>query len=121
MIKFNQPEFTETSDFQKDFKKLKRRHFSSIQEHFQILKKVLSINPLGNSNKKFHLIKETSRFKFLKFRLFRKNMHLRFIYAYCKEENKLDFIELYSKSDKENHNDQRIKQHIKSHAHSDNQ
>ena len=48
-------------------------------------------------------------------------MHLRFIYAYCKEENKLDFIELYSKSDKENHNDQRIKQYIKSHAHSDNQ
>ena len=113
MTKAKKPGFTETYEFQKDFKKLKRKHSNSIQEHFQILKKVLSINPLGTGNKKFHLIKETSKFKIIKFRLFRKNMHLRFIYAYCREENKVDFIELYSKSDKENHDSQRIKQYQK--------
>ena len=115
MKEIKQPKFTETSEFQKDFKKLKRKHSNSIQEHFQILKQVLSINPLGNSNKKFHLIKETPKFKFIKFRLLRKNMHLRFIYAYCKQENKVIFIELYSKSDKKNPNNQKIKQYIKSH------
>lgn len=114
-------EIKETPEFQKDFKKLSKKHRSLLQLHFKLLKKVLYLHPEGNNKNKFHLIKNNSKFKFIKFRLFKKSMPLRFIYAYHKEKSAIDFIELYSKSDKANHDQQRMTKYKKFLAHSDRQ
>ena len=98
--------FKKTPEFEKDLKRLQKKHHSLVITHFNHLKKLLSLYPEGNSTKKLS-------FKFFKFRLFKENMPLRFIYSYCEKEKEICFIEIYSKSEKENNDKKRLKSHLK--------
>ena len=105
--------FKKTPEFEKDLKRLQKKHHSLVITHFNHLKKLLSLYPEGNSTKKFHLITKELSFEFFKFRLFKENMPLRFIYSYCEKEKEICFIEVYSKSEKENNDKKRLKNHLR--------
>jgi hypothetical protein len=106
-------------EFEKDLKKLVRR-FASLEEDLQIFIKVamnafhkqnvdsraiLRISDLGINSPKIYKAK-----KFACKALKGKGVHsgIRVIYAYHEEEDRMEFIEIYYKGDKENEDKARI-------------
>ena len=107
--------FEELDEFEKDFKMLRKR-YRSLPQDLEVLKKVLTlfpntrppfsyqINNLGIENCVIKVKKIAC--KALKGRGV--NSGLRLVYAWFKEQQKIIFIELYHKSDKENEDRTRI-------------
>ena len=108
--------YEETNEFKKEFKVLNKK-YKSLPKDLKILKKVLDIFPNGNSNTKFSVLTKHSHYTVIKTRLscsaLRKSS-LRIVYAYSSKENKIEFIELYYKGDKENEDKKRIKNYLSS-------
>ncbi len=105
--------FDELPEFQKEFKRLAKK-YQSLPDDIQEFKKVVSVIPLGNS-KHFNIITQNETFCVIKARLFcryLKGSSLRVIYAYHEKEQRIDFIELYFKGDKENEDRERIKEYL---------
>ena len=103
--------FKNTTEFQKDFKKLLKK-FRSLDEDLNEFKKVLNEEPLG-IGKHFNVIKKTDSLYVVKARFFCKSLKkkdLRIIYAYSLG---IDFIEIYFKGEKENEDYERIKEYLK--------
>ena len=108
--------FEELSEFQKELKQL-RKKYKSLPVDLQQFRAVVSIIPLGNS-KHFNIITQTEDLSIVKARLFcryLKGSSLRIIYAYIKQAQRIDFIELYFKGDKENEDRSKIKKYLDSH------
>ena len=106
-------QFEEVSIFKKEFKKLKKK-YKSLSEDLKEFQKVLSVSPLGNT-KHFVIIHQISVLYIIKARFFcryLKGSSLRIVYAYLKKDNKIQFIELYYKGNKENEDASRIKKYI---------
>ncbi len=107
--------FNETLWFKKDFKKLKKR-YSSLYDDFCDFKKVLELNPTWNiliSNlwKKVKLpIYKVKRFAC---RSLKSKSKIRLIYIYDKENFKIIFLEIYSKSDKTTEDTKKIINYFK--------
>ena len=112
-------EISHVPEFEKDLKKLVRR-FASLEEDLQIFIKVamnafhkqnvdsraiLRISDLGINSPKIYKAK-----KFACKALKGKGVHsgIRVIYAYHEEEDRMEFIEIYYKGDKENEDRARI-------------
>ena len=109
-------QFEEVSTFQKELKKLKKR-YKSLSEDLKEFQKILSVSPLGNT-KHFIVIQQTSVLYIIKARFFcryLKGSSLRIVYAYFQKENKIQFIELYYKGNKEYEDTSRIKKYIQNH------
>jgi len=107
-------QFEEKLQFKREFKKLAKK-YKSLSKDLKIFKKVLENFPEGTSNKNFSILNRTNNAKFIKARLYSsstKNKLFRVVYLYFKEKNKITFIELFSKSDKENHNKKRLNDFI---------
>ena len=107
--------FKNTQGFEKDLKKLFKK-FQSFDDDLIEFKKVLSESPLG-IGKHFNVITEINHVYIIKARFFCRSLkkkNLRIIYAYIKEEKKIEFIEMYFKGNKENENRERTKQYLKS-------
>ncbi|MBC8388563.1 MAG: hypothetical protein ISS14_03790 [Actinobacteria bacterium] len=106
--------FDETDEFSKDFKRLSKK-YKSLADDLLEFKKVVSKFLLGTGKHSVVLIaKETV--KIIKGRLFcryLKGFSLRIIYAYCKNKQKIEFIQLYFKGDKENGDHNRIKNYLR--------
>lgn len=107
--------FDELTPFKKDLKSLLKK-FRTLNDDLDIMKKVLEVLPderppfsfrIDNLGLKTCVIKvKKIACKALKGRGV--NSGLRLIYAYFQEENRITFIELYHKNDKENEDRQRI-------------
>jgi mRNA-degrading endonuclease RelE of RelBE toxin-antitoxin system len=112
-------EISHVPEFEKDLKKLVRR-FASLEEDLQIFIKVamnafhkqnvdsraiLRISDLGINSPKIYKAR-----KFACKALKGKGVHsgIRVIYAYHEEEDRMEFIEIYYKGDKENEDRARI-------------
>jgi mRNA-degrading endonuclease YafQ of YafQ-DinJ toxin-antitoxin module len=112
--------FDELAEFKKDLKTLLKK-YRTLNDDLDTLKQVLTIAPderppfsfrFDNLGLETCVIKvKKIACKALKGRGV--NSGLRLIYAHFKEEEKIIFIELYHKNDKENEDKQRILNHFK--------
>jgi len=112
--------FEELVEYKKDFKVLLKR-YRTLNEDLEVVKKVLVIMPderppfsfrIDNLGIETCIIKvKKIACKALKGRGV--NSGLRLIYAHYPSEEKIVFIELYHKNDKENEDKQRIKDNFK--------
>ena len=112
--------FDELTEFKKDLKSLLKK-YRTLNDDLEVVKKVLEIMPderppfsyrIDNLGLKTCVIKvKKIACKALKGRGV--NSGLRLIYAHLQEEEKIIFIELYHKNDKENENRQRIMDNFK--------
>ena len=101
--------FNETNEFSKDFKRLSKK-YRSLSDDLLEFQKVVSEIPFG-AGKHFAILTTTETVKIIKSRLFcryLKGSSLRIIYAYCETKKMIEFIEVYSKSEKEREDRQRI-------------
>ena len=106
--------FNELPEFQKEIKRLGKK-YKSLPDDLQEFCSVVSIIPLGN-NKHFKAIVQNEIFCIVKARLFcryLKGKSLRIIYSYFEQKQRIEFIELYFKGDKENEDRERIKEYLK--------
>ena len=107
--------FAELEEFKRDLKTLLKKHRTLIED-LKIVKKVLTVAPDERPPYSFRiddLALETCVIKVKKIACKALkgrgvNSGLRLIYAYFKEDEKIVFIELYHKNDKENEDKQRI-------------
>jgi mRNA-degrading endonuclease RelE of RelBE toxin-antitoxin system len=112
--------FDELPEFKKDLKSLLKK-YRTLNDDLDIVKKVLEIMPderppfsfrIDNLGLKTCIIKiKKIACKALKGRGV--NSGLRLIYAHFQEEQRITFIELYHKNDKENEDRQRIIDNLK--------
>jgi mRNA-degrading endonuclease RelE of RelBE toxin-antitoxin system len=111
-------------EFEKDFKKLSKR-FRTLEEDFKTFvdtqlnlfhkqgidnKGVLPISGLGIPNPKIY---KARKFACRSLKGRGVDSGIRVIYAYWEEKDKLEFIEIYFKGDKENEDRERILMHYK--------
>jgi mRNA-degrading endonuclease YafQ of YafQ-DinJ toxin-antitoxin module len=107
--------FAELEEFKRDLKTLLKKH-RTLNEDLKVVKKVLTVAPDERPPYSFRiddLALETCVIKVKKIACKALkgrgvNSGLRLIYAYFKEDEKIVFIELYHKNDKENEDKQRI-------------
>ena len=112
--------FDELAEFQKDLKALLKK-YRTLNEDLNVVKKVLEVMPdqrppfsfrIDNSGVETCIIKvKKIACKALKGKGV--NSGLRLVYAYFPDKNKITFIELYHKIDKENEDRKRIEENFK--------
>ena len=112
--------FDELAEFNKDLKNLLKK-YRTLNEDLEVVKKVLEVTPqerppfsfrVDNLGLETYVIKvKKIACKALKGRGV--NSGLRLIYAHFEAEQKITFIELYHKNDKENEDKQRILNNFK--------
>ena len=108
--------FDEEPEFTRDFKKLTKR-YKSLPGDLETFKEVVTVVPLGNSkhfslltaiNNDLHIIKARFFCDYLK-----NTDKLRIIYAFHQMEQQVQFLEMYSKSNKENHDIKRTNKYLR--------
>lgn len=109
-----QMKFEEGSEFNKEFKKLKKK-YKSLDEDLKLYKKILTKSPKGIGR---HTIELTANKNIvaIKSRLFCKYLKgdtLRMVYLYLEAEDKIIFIEIFYKGVKEREANTRIKKYLK--------
>ena len=112
--------FEELTEFQKDLKSLLKK-YRTINDDLEVVKQVLTVTPderppfsfrIENLGLETCVIKvKKIACKALKGRGV--NSGLRLIYAYFKDQEKIIFVELYHKNNKENEDKQRILNNFK--------
>jgi hypothetical protein len=108
--------FDELSEFQRELKRLGKK-YKSLPDDLKEFRSVVSVIPLGNS-KHFNIISRNDTLCIVKARLFcrfLKGSSLRIIYAYFEQEQRIEFIELYFKGNKQNEDHDRIKEYLRTH------
>ncbi len=106
--------FDELPEFQKELKQLGKK-YKSLTDDLQEFRDVVSAIPLGNS-KHFHIITQTDILYIVKARLFCKYLKgssLRIVYSYFEQKERIEFIEVYFKGEKENEDRERIKAYLR--------
>jgi hypothetical protein len=107
--------FDEIPEFQKDCKRLGKKYLS-LSDDLQEFRNVVTAVPLGNS-KHFSVIAQTGTLYIIKARLFcryLKGSSLRVVYAYFEQKQRIEFIEVYFKGERENEDHDRIKKYLNS-------
>ena len=105
--------FDELPEFQKERKRLARK-YRSLSNDLREFRNVVSVVPLGN-RKHFTVIAQNENLHIVKARLFcryLKGSSLRVIYSYFEQEQRIEFIEIYFKGDKENEDRHRVKEYL---------
>ena len=105
--------FDELPEFQKERKRLARK-YRSLSDDLREFRNVVSVVPLGN-RKHFTVIAQNENLHIVKARLFcryLKGSSLRVIYSYFEQEQRIEFIEIYFKEDKENEDRHRVKEYL---------
>lgn len=112
---------SETDEFKKDFKKLKKK-YKTLDADFEVLKKAIKAEPLGDGTKHWTPITRIDELEitFLKVRMSCRALNIgkdfRVIYMYDGGKVEILFIEMYFKGDKENEDHERIKEYLKNHC-----
>lgn len=98
--------------FQRDFKKLKKR-YATLEDDFSDFKKHIEIylrNPELSRDKHTAILHKANSTKIVKARMYCATLRasdLRVVYASCETSGIIDFIEIFSKSDKEREDETR--------------
>ena len=108
-------EFEHLPEFDKDLKHLQKR-YRSLEEDLVVLRKILTVEPQASPPRSFTIsglgtAKEIIKIKKIACKALKgrgANSGIRLIYALHKEEQKIVFIEIYFKGDKENEDRGRI-------------
>ncbi|MDP2676203.1 MAG: hypothetical protein Q8O83_00765 [bacterium] len=106
--------FDALAEFEKEFKRLSKK-YRTLDDDLEKFKKILITTPTG-IGKNFVIIHSTETIKVVKARMACRALRdrsLRVIYAYFEQNQKIDFIEIYSKGEKENEERERIKGYLK--------
>lgn len=106
--------FNELPQFTKEFKQLSKK-YRSLPDDLNEFKKIVTALPIG-VGKHFNVVTQNDLVKVIKARFFcryLKGSSLRVIYSYVKEENIIEFIEIYFKGDKANEDHERIRLYLK--------
>ncbi|OHA63459.1 MAG: hypothetical protein A3E07_00950 [Candidatus Wildermuthbacteria bacterium RIFCSPHIGHO2_12_FULL_45_9] len=106
--------FDALAEFEKEFKRLFKK-YKTLDDDFEKFKKILIIAPTG-VGKNFVIIYSSPPIKIVKARMACRALHgwsLRIIYAYFEQNQKIEFIEMYFKGEKENEDRERIKEYLK--------
>ena len=112
--------FDELDEYKKDFKKLLKK-YRTLQDDIEIVKKVLEVKPEARPPFSFQIeglglescIIKVKKIACRSLKGRGVNTGLRLIYAHFIETQKIVFIELYHKNDKENEDRDRIKKNFK--------
>lgn len=99
--------------FTKDFTGLAKK-YRSLPDDLENFKKVLAVEPTGNS-KHFHVLAREQGRVVVKARFFcryLKGASLRIIYVYSEKTRSFEFLELYFKGDKPNEDTTRINNYL---------
>jgi len=102
--------------FEKEFKRLSKK-YRTLEDDLEKFEKVLVNFPTG-SGKNFAVVHSGKEVKIVKARLAcraLRNRSLRIIFAHIKQEQKIEFIEVYYKGNKENEDRDRINEYLKKH------
>jgi len=109
--------YEETPLFQKEVKENSKK-YKSLKDDLRFFKeKVLRQYPEGIKGKKSCILIKHDDYKVIKHRLSSKSLNkmiLRVIYIYIFNENKIVFVQLYSKSEQQNHDKKRLKEYSES-------
>ncbi len=116
--------FDELTEFKKDLKNLLKK-YRTLNDDLDVVKRVLEVIPDERPPFSFridNLVLETCIIKVVKIACKALkgrgvNSGLRLIYAHFRDEQKITFIELYHKNDKENEDKKRITDNFKSANH----
>ena len=106
--------FNELPAFSKEYRRYLKKYRTLVSDFLNFKKIILSI-PCG-VGKHFNIIAVSNDVKIIKARLFcryLKGSSLRIIYGFHCVSQKIDFIEIYFKGDKENEDRERIKEYLK--------
>ena len=106
--------FSSLPKFEKEFKRLCKK-YKTLDDDLEKLKRVLAHCPTG-IGKSFIIIHSTETIKIVKARMAYRELReqsIRIIYAYFEQEQKIEFIELYYKGNKENEDRERIGEFLK--------
>ncbi len=106
--------FKNTKEFDKEYKKLKKK-FLSLDDDFLFFKKVLLKYPAGRGERHWNKLHDSDDSYILKTRLmcrYLKKKTLRVIYLHNEVEEKIIFIEIYFKGNKESEDEKRWKSFI---------
>lgn len=106
--------FNELAEFKKEFKRLFKK-YKTLNDDFEKFKQVILATPAG-IGKNFVIIHFSQNVKIIKARMacrMLRDRSLRVIYSYYEQEQRVDFIEIYFKGEKENENRNRIKEYLK--------
>ena len=107
--------FEQLPEFKKEFRRFAKK-YKSLPDDFGDFRSVVAAAPLGNGGKHFSVLFQSEHVSVIKARFFcryLKGSSLRIVYAYAGREEKVEFIELYYKGDKENENGERIREYLK--------
>lgn len=107
-------EFIALPSFAREFKRLCRK-YQSLELNIEELKRAIAQYPRGRGGKHWNLLHESDTVAIFKTRFVcdsLKGSSLRLVYAYLPTENRIDFIEIYFKGDKENEDRERIKGYL---------
>ncbi len=101
-------------EFEKEFKRLFKK-YKTLDDDFEKFKKILIAAPTG-VGKNFVIVYSSPSIKIIKARMACRALRdrsLRIIYAYFEQNQKIKFIEIYFKGEKENEDRERIKAYLK--------
>jgi mRNA-degrading endonuclease YafQ of YafQ-DinJ toxin-antitoxin module len=112
--------FSAIDPFKKDFKELSKK-YKTLKDDLEVVKKVLEILPDARPPFSFRIdnlgiencVIKVKKIACKSLKGKGVNSGLRLVYAYFKEEDKIVFIEIYHKNDKENEDRDRILQNFK--------
>ncbi|MDP2641278.1 MAG: hypothetical protein Q8P39_01905 [Candidatus Yanofskybacteria bacterium] len=108
--------FDATADFEKEFKRLFKK-YKTLDDDFEKFKKILVTAPAG-VGRNFVIIHSAENIKVLKARMACRTLRdrsLRVVYSYFEQEQRIEFIELYFKGDKETEDHGRVKEYLSNH------
>lgn len=108
-------QFAEESKFAREYAKLYKR-FLSLDTDIEKVKKVIARLPEGSGSKRWSVLHRSENVVILKTRVSCTSLRrdaLRLIYAHFPMKNRIDFIEIYFKGDKENEDRERIKDYLR--------
>lgn len=106
--------YSELSEYLKDLKRYSKK-YRTLQSDLDNFKKITDSIPIG-TGKHFNVLFSNSEIKIIKARLFcraLKGSSMRIVYCFFRNENKIEFIEIYFKGEAENENRERIKDYLK--------
>ena len=106
--------FKETPEFQKEYKKLLKK-YRLLNTSIDRLKDVLIRYPLGKNAKNYPIVKRSQDVCIIKAKIAcpgLRGLSIRIVYAYFEDQNHIEFLEIYFKGDKTNHNIKRIEQYM---------
>ena len=110
-------QFTELSEFSRELKQLRKKYLT-LSDDLEGLKRTLGKLSVRNAGKHWSCLHKSEDVSIYKIRLacrYLRATTMRVIYARYAEPDRIVFLELYFKGDKENEDRKRIKEYLKKH------